>query len=195
MVYETGLPEAEPSASKPVMLEAVTRRTLASANTPLRGMSVKPGLLQVNSYCEQFMSSLISERERRCGSVKSLLVVAAVLALYACKDSPVAGPSDRTFSLSAVTPVDLSSTVGAQVVPSPTVRVTDSNGAPLAGTPISFEVTSGNGSLTSTLVQTDAAGFATVGWTLDTIAGANRMIVVRSICLPFCSRLTGQRGR
>jgi adhesin/invasin len=56
---------------------------------------------------------------------------------------------------------------GTQVLTKPAVRVTDANGVGTAGVTVTFQVTSGGGSLTSGIQTTDATGLATVGsWTL-----------------------------
>jgi hypothetical protein len=52
------------------------------------------------------------------------------------------------------------------------VRVTDSSGAPVAGSAIDFAVVEGGGSLSAASVQTDARGEASVHWILGTQAGA-----------------------
>lgn len=68
----------------------------------------------------------------------------------------------------------------------PAVIVTDAQGSPLAGTPITFAVESGGGSATGTEVITGADGSAQVGsWTLGTIAGDN-------VLAATSSRLPGQ---
>lgn len=58
---------------------------------------------------------------------------------------------------------------GTAVAVQPTVRVTDSNGNPVPGTPVTFAVVLGGGAATGLNQVTDAQGFAAVGsWTLGT---------------------------
>ena len=56
---------------------------------------------------------------------------------------------------------------GSQVPVPPAVRVTNSAGEPMAGVPVTFVVTQGNGSVSGAEQTTDAQGIARVGsWTL-----------------------------
>ncbi len=65
-------------------------------------------------------------------------------------------------------------TAGSPLPVNPQVRITDLSGNPVAGVSVTFTVTSGGGSAASTQV-TDAGGFASVSWTLGTVAGANTL--------------------
>src|SRR4029077_5282814 len=50
-------------------------------------------------------------------------------------------------------------------------------GSPLANAAVTFAVTAGDGSVTSSVVTTDAGGVATVGsWTLGAIANPNQLV-------------------
>ncbi len=89
-------------------------------------------------------------------------------------------PPDRLLAASATS---IEGVVAAPVVAVPTVRVEDAGGAPVPGTPVSFEVTAGGGSLggsgspPSTRI-TDGAGIATApSWTLGTTAGTANQVV------------------
>ncbi len=65
---------------------------------------------------------------------------------------------------------------GAAVPIAPSVNVKDANGNDVTGVIVTFAVTSGGGSVTTTSVATNAAGIATAGtWTLGTRAGANTL--------------------
>lgn len=66
---------------------------------------------------------------------------------------------------------------GYAVAAAPAVRVTDSNGNPVAGVSVTFGVASGGGSISGpATVQTNASGIASVGgWILGTLAGANSL--------------------
>jgi len=63
---------------------------------------------------------------------------------------------------------------GTAVAIAPAVVVTDAVGNPVAGVSVTFTVTGGGGSVgPAATVNTDAAGIASVTWTLGTAAGAN----------------------
>jgi hypothetical protein len=69
---------------------------------------------------------------------------------------------------------------GMAVSTSPSVWVTDANQNPVSGVAVTFEVTSGGGSLTGAAPTTDALGIATVGsWTLGSTAGGHMKIESR----------------
>lgn len=66
--------------------------------------------------------------------------------------------------------------VGFAVNIPPAVRVTDASGIPTPNATVTFTVTSGGGSVTGAVAQTDASGVATVGsWTLGTTPGPNTL--------------------
>jgi protocatechuate 3,4-dioxygenase beta subunit len=66
---------------------------------------------------------------------------------------------------------------GAPVAVPPAVKVTDSDGNPVAGVAVTFAVASGGGSVNPTTpIATDANGIAAVtSWTLGGVAGANTL--------------------
>jgi hypothetical protein len=65
---------------------------------------------------------------------------------------------------------------GAAVATAPSVQVTDADENPVSGVAVSFEVTSGSGSITGPTRITDGHGIAAVGsWTLGSAAGANTL--------------------
>jgi hypothetical protein len=67
-----------------------------------------------------------------------------------------------------------SGTAGHVVSVPPSVIVTDANGNPVAGVAVTFQITSGGGSMTGASQTTDANGIAAAtSWTLGTIAGSN----------------------
>jgi plastocyanin len=69
-----------------------------------------------------------------------------------------------------------SATVGTAVDPSPTIKVIDGFGDPVANVEVTFSAGSGGGAVDGGDQTTDAAGFATVGqWTLGTTAGTNTL--------------------
>ena len=66
---------------------------------------------------------------------------------------------------------------GTAVSVPPSVIIKDGIGTPLANAAVTFAVTAGDGSVTSSVVNTDATGIATVGsWTLGAIANPNQLI-------------------
>jgi hypothetical protein len=65
---------------------------------------------------------------------------------------------------------------GAVVGTAPSVQVTDVDENPVSGVAVSFEVTSGSGSITGPTQITDGFGIAAVGsWTLGSTAGTNTL--------------------
>jgi adhesin/invasin len=66
--------------------------------------------------------------------------------------------------------------VGTTVATRPAVLVRDAGGNPVAGATVTFEVVTGNGSVTGGSATTDASGVAAVGsWQLGTQAGAQTL--------------------
>jgi len=80
-------------------------------------------------------------------------------------------------TLEAVTPAILNGTVGAEVSPSPNVRVRDGSGNPMRGDAATFQLTAGGGSLQSAAAQTDIDGVATAVWTLGQRAEVSALTV------------------
>jgi hypothetical protein len=77
--------------------------------------------------------------------------------------------------LEAVTPISLTSTVGTDVSPVPTVRATDRAGRPMPGVGISF-VATGESHVLNASATTDNEGKATAGqWSLAYAAGVYRV--------------------
>lgn len=65
---------------------------------------------------------------------------------------------------------------GTAVPVAPGVIIRDQSGNPVAGTTVTFSVTSGGGSITGAVVASNAQGLAAVGsWTLGPTAGANTL--------------------
>ncbi|MFA5267168.1 MAG: PEGA domain-containing protein [Methanoregula sp.] len=73
---------------------------------------------------------------------------------------------------------DQSATVNTEVDTPPVVIVKDSDGKPIAGISVTFEVTEGEGTVSPASVTTDDDGVATVtSWTLGETAGLNELTV------------------
>ncbi|HEX6788597.1 MAG TPA: invasin domain 3-containing protein [Gaiellaceae bacterium] len=69
-----------------------------------------------------------------------------------------------------------SATAGTAVATAPSALVTDQYGNPIAGTSVTFAVSTGGGNVTGGSQTTNASGIATVGsWTLGTATGANTL--------------------
>jgi hypothetical protein len=77
-------------------------------------------------------------------------------------------------SIAAAAGDDQSAVVATAVAAAPAVVVRDADGNPLAGVPVTFQVTSGGGSLRGATPVTGSDGAAVVGgWTLGQKAGVN----------------------
>ncbi len=89
-------------------------------------------------------------------------------------------------------------TAGTAVDTAPAVRVTDQAGNPSSGVPITFQVTSGGGSITGQAqVTTGPNGIAAIGgWTLGASAGPNTLTATRAglVGSPLTFRATGLVG-
>jgi len=97
-----------------------------------------------------------------------------------------AGPLSTTFSAFGAAGVAAnivkvagdgqSAPVNTTVATSPSVRVTDANGNPVANVSMTFTVTGGGGSVTGATQTTNGSGVATVGaWTLGASSGTNTL--------------------
>jgi hypothetical protein len=111
---------------------------------------------------------------KRTPPVVAMLVRAAAwFGLAACGSSTEPnGPA----TLSATTSTALNGTVGTAVTPTPVVQVLNQDGVPVAGVTVTFQVSSGDGTVTNASVVTDAAGTASAGgWVLGPVAGTNTL--------------------
>jgi hypothetical protein len=107
---------------------------------------------------------------------RPLAVVSLVVLQLSCGGDS-SGPGDVATTMSAASAISISSPPGSQVFERPSVVVYDQTGDPLAGVAVTFEVTSGGGSVTGGSQVTDAQGIATVGgWTLGTTVGSNTLV-------------------
>ena len=96
-----------------------------------------------------------------------------------------AGEVTATFSgtgvpgpvaLALVTGDGQTTTVGTPVPTQPQVLVTDGLGLPVEGVPVGFTVSAGGGTIGAEPVNTDAAGLASVVWTVGTGTGTNTLV-------------------
>ncbi|MCU0633551.1 MAG: Ig-like domain-containing protein [Gemmatimonadaceae bacterium] len=97
--------------------------------------------------------------------------------------------------IAAVSATSQTGTAGLQVATPPSVRVTDANGNPVGAVQVTFSVTAGGGTLTSSAVNTNAQGIATVGsWLLGTTAGTNTVTASITGVTPVTFTATGNAG-
>ncbi|MFC1575104.1 leishmanolysin-related zinc metalloendopeptidase, partial [Gemmatimonadota bacterium] len=85
--------------------------------------------------------------------------------------------------------------VGTGVPTLPKVRVTDASAIPIPGASVTFSVTSGGGTITAGVANTNASGEATVGsWILGTTTGTNTLSVITSGVAPATFTAIGTAG-
>ena len=107
-------------------------------------------------------------------------VMRAVVALpmifaAGCFPKGATDPLANAANMSAQSVPTASSIIGESAAPRPSVIVTNNGGKGVPGAPVTFTVSAGNGSVTTTLVSTDKQGIAAVGWTYGLRAGENRL--------------------
>ena len=108
------------------------------------------------------------------------LAAAVALTLVWSCTSTEPGPPPPNTTPASVTPGagtdNQTAVAGTAVAIAPSVTVTNSDGAALSGTTVTFAVATGGGSVTGGAATTDAQGVATVtSWTLGTTAGTNTL--------------------
>ncbi len=85
--------------------------------------------------------------------------------------------------------------IAGTVLPQPqVVRVTGSDGLGIAGATVTFAVTAGGGTLSSTTALTDTGGRASVTWTMGPTAGTNTMTASVAGLTPVTFTATAQPG-
>ena len=112
-------------------------------------------------------------RGRPRNSAAALVVVLAAASLGGCS-SDASGPKEDPrvpTSIVAAEGQALQAPGGTVLPEGPTVRVLDQDGDPLSGVWVSFQVTSGGGSVPVSSRQTNAAGLARVPWILGRTPG------------------------
>jgi hypothetical protein len=97
------------------------------------------------------------------------------LILVACSDStePGVGPPAKLVIQAGEAPQI--AVIGEAVPTAPTVIVTDANNHPVPGVAVTFAITSGGGSLSSTTQRTNFTGMGSVVWTLGNTLGTNTL--------------------
>jgi hypothetical protein len=103
----------------------------------------------------------------------ALIAVVVVVTLSSCDSTEPLRPE----LMQATAPLEQSGTVGDAVLVAPAVRVTTSTGKAVPGVDVTFALTGGGGTLTTTARSTDASGIAVAdGWTLGSTPGANTLV-------------------
>jgi adhesin/invasin len=108
--------------------------------------------------------------------------------------APDDGGGDEPTAISIVSGNGQSGTVGEAVGDPYVVRVTDGNGNPVAGVPVSWSVTSGGGSVSPTSSTTNSNGQASATHTLGTGTGAQSVRASVSGLTPVTFTATAQAG-
>jgi Tol biopolymer transport system component len=101
--------------------------------------------------------------------------LSATLLVLACTGD-AGGPTSSGYSIAADGGDGQTGLVGEALPISPSVRITDRNGNPVAHVDVTFLVSTGGGSVSGANVSTNADGRAAVGhWTLGSKAGSNSL--------------------
>ena len=122
-----------------------------------------------------------------------LAVVAAILASISCADA--AGPGDSApASLDIVAGGTQEGVAGDPLGQSVVLRVTDGDGDPVRGVPVTWTVVSGGGTVAATSDSTDRDGRASARWTLGT-ASREQRIEARAASLEPAAATATASGR
>ena len=118
------------------------------------------------------------DRARARGALGLVLVAAILAGCGSDSDGPTA-PAPPPLQPARVAVHEgntQAATVGAAVPMPPSVRIASSDGSPMPGVTVRFEVVAGGGSLAGSPAISDAAGVASLErWTLGTAAGRNEL--------------------
>jgi hypothetical protein len=109
--------------------------------------------------------------------ISSLPPVGLLALQLSCGGGDSSGPPTAVAAnITANSSIGFTAPPGTQVTTPPSVLLSDSRGAPVAGAVVTFSVTSGGGTLTGATATSNASGVAAVGsWTLGTAAGKNTL--------------------
>ena len=114
--------------------------------------------------------------------VRILPFLACALFLPSCDDGTDPDPDPAVpASIGIVTGDDQIGEIGEELPVALTVRVTDEDGAPIAGQLVHFVVTEGGGSVVSGAHLTGHDGTASDRWVLGTVTGDSQRVVARAI--------------
>gem|GEM_PF-1271408 len=133
---------------------------------------------------------------RKIHSIAAMLA-ALITVASACDDDGGGGSTAPAVParVVAASPQALAGTAGAAVATAPAVRVSDEDGRPLAGVPVTFQVASGGGTLAGASAATDANGVAAAqGWTLGREAGPNVVVATVAGLEPVSFTATARPG-
>lgn len=128
------------------------------------------------------------------GAVPGQNTVTATVAGIAPVQFNAAAAARTATTVTAQSATTQTAAAGTAVAAPPSVRVNDQTGAPMAGVPVTFAVTSGGGVLVGGNATTNANGIATVtSWTLGAAAGTNTVTATVAGLAPvtFTATATG----
>jgi hypothetical protein len=118
----------------------------------------------------------------RRSSWRKCFAIAAVAAAGSCGGTETGPASGPTPSAIVVVAGDKQTGTVGQALPQPLViKVTDQSGAAVAGSTVSWTVSTGGGSVSAASNQTDGQGQAQIAWTLGHAAGSNNNTVAARI--------------
>jgi Big-like domain-containing protein len=121
-------------------------------------------------------SSAMDRGIRACSTGRWIVTAAALVAAAAC--------GDKTFNTVSAIPTTITvaaasegqtGVVGTALAQPITVQVTDVAGNPVPGVVVTWTVLAGGGSVSAANSTTDAAGNASVTWTVGSTAGTNTL--------------------
>jgi hypothetical protein len=127
----------------------------------------------------------------------SILLLAAALLTGCAGDSPTGGGKKQPVTPAQITVAsgnEQKGTVGVELSSPLVVRVTGSDGKPMAGATVTWAVTGGDGSVASASATIDAAGQASAKWTLGTKAGENTATATVGSLAPVTFLAQGAAG-
>ncbi len=146
-----------------------TTSTAAVTASVASGLSLLTGTTTVNAVNGR--ATFTDLRLTGLGTVTLQFASTGLTSVTSASVSVTAG-APTTIAANSVT--TQSAVAGTAVAAPPSVKVTDLLNNPVSGVSVTFAVTAGGGSVSSTSVTTDANGLATLtSWTLGTVAGAN----------------------
>lgn len=122
------------------------------------------------------------------GTRSCIMLLGACVIAAACGESPTTAREAATIEPSRIIPGAASP--GASI--SPAVRLTDAQGQPVSGAPVTFEVTGGGGSVSTASVNTAANGIATLpSWTLGPGLVVNTLVARHEALPPVTFTVSG----
>lgn len=123
-----------------------------------------------------------------------ILLLLFAIALTSCSGDGPTGGSDTPAQVTAVSGSAQTATVGAKLSSPLVVKVTNTSGKAVGGATVTWAVTEGGGTLSSTSSTTDAQGQAQAEWILGTKAGQNTATAMVGSLTPLTFTSTGTAG-